>query len=661
MGFDPGPSRAVFDSQGPPAGTEAPRTFVRFLIVRLISAVIVVFLVLTLVFITMEVLPGDPTRVFLPRGGCTGTDPSCALGNQLIHQWGLDRPVLDRYALFLSNVFQGNLGTSFTYRMGTPVSDLIAAALPPTLALTGVTLLGVILLGLALGVPLSRRKGRAADSVVSLLLAIPFAAPVFVLGLGMLELFAVVIPVFPLYGAHSIGYTSLDPVAQFADLLWHLALPTLILILAEVGLFVWIVRDYPLRPPEATVAPGDWRAPTPGLRKRLGATVPRFLPAIPALLGWTFASVFTVEALSGTGGLGTLLWTATLDLDYPLVMGIAIVGALLLILPALVAADIIDYRFTAHWARADGLHVAQFRVELRDLRRGFMRILTHPLGFLGIVIALVLVVMTLAAPLLVGPFPSPTVAVQPNLPPSPEHPLGTNYRGLDVLTLTVYGGQTGVIVAIAAFAFALIAELGVTAAIGFFGDRADVFLGIPVDLFLVLPLPFLLLMGMVQYVVSFVLFAALIAWPIPVRILRMELARLVPRETGAGRPKLSLTARGRRTLDLIWGAGPLLLGDALLAVALALSLWGVLGLFGFHVTGATSWGEIINDWYDSLGLVRGTWEGYLAPALGLIGAVLAPTLVALACKSIGPRPKPAELQPLPAPAVSSVPPVSSQP
>jgi len=636
----------------------------RYLVLRLIAAGVVVLLVVTLVFYAVEVLPGDPTRLFLPKCGLCGTDPAARdLRNQLIHQWGLDKPILDRYVIFLSNIFTGNLGPSITTRPFTLVTDLIAPRLLTTLLLAGVSLLVAIVVGLVLGMPLSRRKGSLADSAVSLLLAVPFAIPVSALSLGMLSLLAFAVPVFPPFGAHSLNYLTMDPLGQLADYLWHLTLPLVVLTLALMGLFAWIVRDHPLEPSssfERPSAPGDWRIPRTRLRTRIRATVPRFLPAVPALLGWAAAAVLTVDAAFDLGGLGTLLWNAVLNLDFPLLMGVVLVVSLVLVLPVLVLADLLHYALTASWVRSDRLTARRFRVDPHDLSRGFMRVLLHPLGFAGVVLALVLLGMTVAAPLLVGPFPTRTMAVQPLLPPSPDHPLGTDSRGFDVLALTLYGGQMGFAVAIAAFAIALIAELGVTAAVGFFGDRADVFVGIPVDLFLVLPLPFTLALGLTGSGISYVVFAGLVAWPVPARILRMELTHIVETPDSSTGEKPTLSERGLRTVNLIWGMGPVLLGDALLAVSLALSVWGVMGFFGFGTPGTSSWGGMLNEWFTSLGFLQGRWEGFLAPMLCLTAAVLAPMLLSLASKAIGPHAEPTRPQliqiPTPLSATAALPP-----
>ncbi len=660
MGIGSDAGRAVFPSPGGAPVGAASRSTTRYVVWRLVVAVVVLFLAVTLVFYALEVQVPDPTRILLPRGGCGGpSNGSCALRDEVIRLWGLDKPLLDRYGIFLTNVFTGNLGPSITTFPGTPITDVLAATLPTTLLLVGVSLLAVVLIGLLLGNPLARRRGGVADTVVSFLLAVPFAIPVIALALGMLTLFAVAIPAFPLVGTHSPNYESLDPAGQFVDTVWHFVLPVVVIILANSALFVWIVRDHPLRPPEtmASMAPGEWRPKEFSRGQRLRGGVPRFLPGIPALLGWTMASALVVDGVFDLNGLGTVMYRAILNLDYPLLMGVVLVVSLVAVLPALVAADILHHALTRDWIRSDELRVERMRVAPRDLSRGFMRVLLHPLGFAGLVLGLVLIVMTAAAPILVGPVPTPFSAAQPMLPPSPDHPLGTNSRGFDILTLTVYGGETGLIVGLVAFAFALIAELGVAAVIGLFGDRADVFLGIPGDLLLVLPLPFVLLLAVTGPGVSFLLFAALIAWPIPVRFLRMELSGLV--SAGRDAPKVSVTQRGRRTLNLIWGMGPVLLGEAFLAVSFALSVWGVMGLIGFHVTGATSWGEMISDWYTSLGLLQGPLDGFLAPMVCLLGAILAPTMLSLACKSVGPRP--VELPPVPAPIGSETAPALPPP
>src|SRR5512136_812699 len=133
-----------------------------------------VFVVLTILFISsanffiFQVLPGDPTRTLLPRGcgsSQVGTG-GCTARNETIALWGLDKPVVQRYVIYMWNLFHGNLGTSITYRIGTPVVAIIAPVLSITLIVFGIATALTMWLGMVLGRISGWRRGSKTDVTI---------------------------------------------------------------------------------------------------------------------------------------------------------------------------------------------------------------------------------------------------------------------------------------------------------------------------------------------------------------------------------------------------------------------------------------------------------------------------------------------------------------
>lgn len=617
----------------------ARRVVLWYFLARVIGAVIIVLVVLTLVFVAVEVVPGNP-QTPLPRGGSCGTLPgggtACDLRLRLIAEWGLDKPVWDRYVIFLANILSGNLGTSVTYRVGVPAWSIIAPTVPLTLALIAVVVLLTAILSLPIGIWMRRRKGGVLDLTASLWLAFPVAFSALFLGFVGFYLFGFVLHVAPL-----TPMMSPDGTISLSSLLASSVLPVLALVAGSLGLFVWLVRDHPLRPADAWgfAAPGDERASRKPFSRRVAHAIPCYLGALPAVLPWLIGGEFLLEVLFNLNGLGLLLWTAVVRLDFFLAMGIVVVTALLLVLPILLVADVLHDLLTRRWERPDSARAHTMRVTLQGPWRGFRRLLAGGLGAVGIALVVAMVLLIGVGPMLVGPYPTQFTRSGPLLPPSSDHPLGTDAFGQDLLTLLAYGGQGALAVAGIAFVAALFAGLYVVGLVGLLGDRARPWLTVPVDALLVLSLPFALLLGMVGMQGAVTWGPLLVATPMAARTLLLETGGMAPSPPGPGRPRLSLEERGGRAVRLLWGNGPLILGNAFLAVSVAILVWAIMGFVGLgtFLGGAPiGWGTIVNDAFNSLALLTGRWWLFVPPIYCIFLAALGPLLISLGLKGIGP-------------------------
>jgi peptide/nickel transport system permease protein len=157
----------------------------RFIVRRLLLAIPVLLGVITLVFILARVIPSDPCRAAL---GEKATDEICDAFNI---RYGLDQPILVQYLQYIANLLTGDLGTSI--RFNRSVSDMLVERLPVTVELTLYALLFATVVGILLGRAAATRRNSPADVGTMVVANLGVSIPVFVLGLMLAYVFAVVL------------------------------------------------------------------------------------------------------------------------------------------------------------------------------------------------------------------------------------------------------------------------------------------------------------------------------------------------------------------------------------------------------------------------------------------------------------------------------------
>jgi ABC-type dipeptide/oligopeptide/nickel transport system permease component len=157
----------------------------KFIIRRLLITIPVLFGVIVLVFVIGRLLPGDPCRILL---GERASDAVCADFN---HRFGYDKPIAEQFVTYLVNLSHGDLGTSF--RTSRPVSELLIQRMPMTLELTIYALTIATIFGVLLGIASAVRRNSATDVVTMGFANLGVSIPVFVLGLVLAFVFAIVL------------------------------------------------------------------------------------------------------------------------------------------------------------------------------------------------------------------------------------------------------------------------------------------------------------------------------------------------------------------------------------------------------------------------------------------------------------------------------------
>ena len=304
----------------------------RLVAVRLLHAVVVLFLVTTIAFFLIHFAPGDPFSFDQPA-------ISGEVRERMRAAFGYDRPLLEQYARYLGNVATGNFG--FSHLLQVPVSRVLAGALPRTLLLMGLALAISFALGIRLGVYEvihdGTRRARASKGAALLL----YSLPDFWFALMMLLVFAYWVPVLPAGGMTDVMHEYMGTGQAIWDRIRHLILPLATLVL----LFTALISRYQ-RAALLEVLPSEYvrMARAKGvvasevvsrhaLRNALLPMITLAGLAFPTLLG---GAVF-VERVFSWPGMGLMLINAIGVRDYPLVMASVVVGAVMVIVGNLLA------------------------------------------------------------------------------------------------------------------------------------------------------------------------------------------------------------------------------------------------------------------------------------------------------------------------------------
>jgi ABC-type dipeptide/oligopeptide/nickel transport system permease component len=287
-----------------------------FIIKRLLLLIPVFLVVSLIIFMIIHLVPGDPLEHLMQVG--SSPEQQAALSAR----YGLDKPVLTQYVIWLQNTLSGNLGDAIILRR--PVAGLIAQNLPYSLALGGLALAFSTLVGIGTGALAAVFKNSWLDRFVMLIILLGSTVPSFWLGLLMILLFAVQLGWFPVSGARSAS---------------ALVLPALTIGLGGVALVARVTRaamidisrrDFVLM----LHAKGISRA-----RIQLGHVLRHaLLPVLTILslrIGWILGGAVTVEFVFARPGLGSLLITSLNQRDYPVVQGCLLMLAIAVMLGTL--------------------------------------------------------------------------------------------------------------------------------------------------------------------------------------------------------------------------------------------------------------------------------------------------------------------------------------
>ncbi len=287
---------------------------------RVLSAVFLVWLVVSFVFLAIRAVPGDPAVALLSRGGGS-VDPEIA--EQIRHQLGLDQPILTQYATNLVSFLHGDLGVSM--QDGAPVGEEIGERLPRTLELVGMAAVFALLVGIPSGLIAGVRPGLVTDRIGGMVSAFAVSVPNFVVGTLFVLLFAITLHWVPAGGYVPFARAPLQ----------HLLLVSMPAGTVAIGLFAMVFRM--TRSAVADVAGRDHvrTARSKGLTRAqvlishiLRNALTPIVTTVALNLGVLVGNAILVEYVFNYPGLSSLLIDAVNARDYTMVQGAVLVIAI---------------------------------------------------------------------------------------------------------------------------------------------------------------------------------------------------------------------------------------------------------------------------------------------------------------------------------------------
>jgi peptide/nickel transport system permease protein len=304
----------------------------RYIARRLLVSVPVLLGISVFLFVFMNLAPGDPVSALIsPNERQTMTPERLEARREAL---GLNKPLPVRYLAWLRELARGNLG--YSYADQRPVTDRITSRLGPTLELTGTALLISLLLAVPLGVVSALRQYSILDYVLTVLSFIAVSIPGFFLALGAIYIFALRLDVLPTSGMRTIGQPW-----TLGDHLQYAAMPIAILSLERVGPFMRFVRSSMLE-----VIRQDYvtTARAKGLAERVvisrHALRNGLIPLI-TIVGLSLPSVFggvvLLEIIFSWPGIGSLSVNAVFQRDYPVLMGVGFISAVIILVSNLLS------------------------------------------------------------------------------------------------------------------------------------------------------------------------------------------------------------------------------------------------------------------------------------------------------------------------------------
>ena len=299
----------------------------KYFLQRLIGLV-PLFIGITFVsFVVIHLAPGSPVEA----QSALNPKMTAQAKAKLAELYGLDKPLLAQYSSWVKRLAQFDFGRSFAD--GEKVTAKIGRVIPVTLFINGLALLFIILIGVPLGVLGAVKKDSAADKALTLFVFAGFSMPTFWLALLLMSLFGVTWHLLPVSGLYSLFHDEMGVAQKAADIARHLALPLFVASitgLAGISRFMrsgmlQVLKENYIRTARAKGLPEKKVLYGHALKNALLPIVTILGLSIPGLLGGSviFESIFSIP------GMGRLFFNSVFARDYPVIMGILVLGAFL--------------------------------------------------------------------------------------------------------------------------------------------------------------------------------------------------------------------------------------------------------------------------------------------------------------------------------------------
>jgi peptide/nickel transport system permease protein len=309
---------------------------ISYIVKRLLFMIPLLIGITIICFVVMHLAPGSPTDME------TQMNPrvSAEMKERLRAMYDLDKPLHQQYLIWVKKLLVLDLGTSFSSDHR-PVTDKILERLPITISLNILSLLLIMIIAIPIGVLSAVHQNSFFDRITSVFVFTGFAMPTFWLALLLMILFGVQLGWLPISGIRSLNYEYLPAGMAFLDLIKHLVMPVLLSAFGGLAGFsrymranmLEVIRQDYITTARAKGLPERIVIYKHALRNALLPLVTILGLSVPGLIGGSviFETIFAIP------GMGQLFYMAVMSRDYPTVMGILFIGAVLTLLGNLLA------------------------------------------------------------------------------------------------------------------------------------------------------------------------------------------------------------------------------------------------------------------------------------------------------------------------------------
>ena len=243
--------------------------------------------------------------------------------------YGLDKPLYIQFFSWIYSILQLDFGISFT--SGEKVKEEILSRIPITLTINIVSMILIFIISLYFGIKSAMKKNSIFDRFTNQLSLLSFSMPSFYLALVLVLVFSIKFELFPIAGLHSVPNDG--SLNYYLDFAWHLTLPIFIIVFGGIGSLILYIRALTI---EILKSDYIFFAHARGLdnKKILRYYIlPNLYPPVITLLGLSLPGIIggsvILETIFSIDGMGLLFYQSALSHDYPVIMGILIIGAFL--------------------------------------------------------------------------------------------------------------------------------------------------------------------------------------------------------------------------------------------------------------------------------------------------------------------------------------------
>jgi len=282
---------------------------IKFIFKRIKSYVPIIILVILFTFFVTHLMPGDPVQTML---GDKATDEQI---ENMRRELNLDKPLWEQFKIWITGVFRLDFGKSMFWKE--PINDLLKERLEPTLLLALIGIIISVIIGIPLGMISAKHYNRFSDKILSMLTLISISVPAFILAIVFIDVFSVELRMFPTSGYDRVSEGGI------LNSIYQLLLPGIVLGIMYSGQIARMTKNTVL-----DVMEEDYlrTARSQGIRENKVINIYAFVNAIAPIIvviGFTFTSLFggsaVIEQIFNIPGIGSLLITAILNRDYPMI------------------------------------------------------------------------------------------------------------------------------------------------------------------------------------------------------------------------------------------------------------------------------------------------------------------------------------------------------